>query len=119
MFEAHSQNFASAPRGFKLEIFRPAFGEDHRGTIGGAPLPRSNTSLGEARPLADVVGEGVQTCVPPTAAFDFAPSQHCRGFDSPVIVQQLLWIGNGGQNSILHNDQQDNLLVMLRGMVGL
>ena len=38
MFEADSQNFASAPsapRGFELKSFRPAFGGDHRGTLGG------------------------------------------------------------------------------------
>ena len=38
MFEADSQNFASAPsvpRGFTLQNFRPAFGGDHRGTLGG------------------------------------------------------------------------------------
>ena len=38
MFEADSQNFASAPsvpRGFKLQNFRPSFGGDHRGTEGG------------------------------------------------------------------------------------
>ena len=38
MFEADSQIFASAPaapRGFKLNNFRPAFGGDQRGTIGG------------------------------------------------------------------------------------
>ena len=53
MFEADSQNFASAPsapRGFKLK--RPSFGGDHRGALGGEvsqpnppppdPPPRSN-----------------------------------------------------------------------------
>ena len=38
MFEADSQNFALeplAPRGFKLKDFLPAFGRDHRGTLGG------------------------------------------------------------------------------------
>ena len=38
MFEADSQIFASAPsvpRGFTLQIFRPPFGGDHRGTLGG------------------------------------------------------------------------------------
>ena len=38
MFEAGSQNFASAPsvpRGFKLKNFRPSFGGDPRGTLGG------------------------------------------------------------------------------------
>ena len=38
MFEADSQNFASAPsvpRGFKFQNLWPAFGGDHRGTIGG------------------------------------------------------------------------------------
>ena len=42
MFEADSQNFAStpsAPRAFKLENFRPAFGGDHRGTQGGGKVP--------------------------------------------------------------------------------
>ena len=55
MFEADSQNFASAPsvpRGFRLQNFWPAFGGDHRGTPGGGgspanpPPPLSNTSLG-------------------------------------------------------------------------
>ena len=57
MFEADSQKCASAPlvpEGFKLTNFRPAFGGDHRGTLGGGgsqpdppPLPPpSNTSLG-------------------------------------------------------------------------
>ena len=58
MFEAGSQNFASAPsvpRGFKPQNFRPAFGRDHRGAEGEGgpsqppspsdPLPPSNTSL--------------------------------------------------------------------------
>ena len=38
MFEADSQNFASAPsvpRRFKLQNSWPAFGGDHRGTLGG------------------------------------------------------------------------------------
>ena len=38
MLEADSQNYASAPsvpRGFKRQNFRPAFGRDHRGTVGG------------------------------------------------------------------------------------
>ena len=38
MFEADSQSFASAPsvpRGFELHIFRPSFGGDLKGTIGG------------------------------------------------------------------------------------
>ena len=44
MPEADSQNFAlapSAPRGFKLKNFRPAFSGDHRGTQmgGGSPPP--------------------------------------------------------------------------------
>ena len=55
MFEADSQNFVSAPRGFKLKSFRPAFGGDHRRTIGGGgsqpnpsppPRPHTNTSPG-------------------------------------------------------------------------
>ena len=47
MFEADSQNFASAPsvpRGFELQNFRPAFGGGHRGTPGGGgsqPTPPS------------------------------------------------------------------------------
>ena len=51
MFEADSQNFASAPSapgGFKLEKFWPAFGGDHSRTLGGGgsqPNPPSNTSL--------------------------------------------------------------------------
>ena len=58
MFEADSQNFASAslaPGGLKLQNFRPAFGGDHRGTLKGGgsqpnpppspPFPSSNTSL--------------------------------------------------------------------------
>ena len=42
MFGADSQDFASAPsvpRGFTLQNLRPAFGGDHRGTLGGAPPP--------------------------------------------------------------------------------
>ena len=39
MFEADSQNFASVPRGFQLRNFRPAFGGDHRRTIGGGRVP--------------------------------------------------------------------------------
>ena len=38
MFEADCENFASAPsvpRGFNIENVRPAFGGDHRGTLGG------------------------------------------------------------------------------------
>ena len=35
MFEADSQHFASAPRGFLLKNFWPAFGGDHRETPGG------------------------------------------------------------------------------------
>ena len=46
MFEADSQNFAwapLAPRGFKLQNFRLAFGADHRGTGGGSqPNPPSD-----------------------------------------------------------------------------
>ena len=56
MFEADSQNFALAlSRGFKLKHFGPAFGGDHKGTLGGEgsqPKPPSdptsppyNTSL--------------------------------------------------------------------------
>ena len=57
LFEAASQNFASAPsasRGFTLQKFWPAFGGDHRRTLGGGGLPAkpppprlppSNTSL--------------------------------------------------------------------------
>ena len=61
MFEADIQTFASAPsvpRGFTLQNFRPAFGGDHRGTLGGGgsqpnppppfrppPSPPSNTFL--------------------------------------------------------------------------
>ena len=38
MFEADSQHFASVPRGFTLQKFRPAFGGDYRGTFrGGGP----------------------------------------------------------------------------------
>ena len=61
MFEADSQNFASAPsvpRGFELHNFRPAFGGDHRETQGGGCVPAkppsppfrpppSNTSLAQ------------------------------------------------------------------------
>ena len=53
MFEADSQNFASAPsvpRGFKLKDIWPTFGRDHRGTLGGggsqltpSPPPPSTT----------------------------------------------------------------------------
>ena len=42
MFEAGSQSFASAPsvpRGFTLQNFWPAFGGDHRGTLGGGGVP--------------------------------------------------------------------------------
>ena len=42
MFEADSQNFASAPlapRGFTLKDFRPAFGGDHRTLGGGGSQP--------------------------------------------------------------------------------
>ena len=42
MFEADSQNFASAPsvpRGFELTNFWPAFGGEHRGTLGGGGVP--------------------------------------------------------------------------------
>ena len=38
MFEAEGQNFAlvpSVPRAFTLQYFRPAFGGDHGGTLGG------------------------------------------------------------------------------------
>ena len=75
MFEADGQNFVLAPpvpRGFTLQNFRPAFGGDHRRTLGrwGAqptppppPLvqtppatlsPPSNTSLGFPPPLSVV-----------------------------------------------------------------
>ena len=56
MFEADSQNFASAPsvpRRFTLQNVRPLFGGDHRGTLGGGgvpakpPSPPSDTSLRE------------------------------------------------------------------------
>ena len=60
MFGTDSQNFASAPsapRGSKLQNFRPAFGGDHRALAGGGswptpppfrppPSPPSNSSLG-------------------------------------------------------------------------
>ena len=42
MFEADSQDFASAPsvpRGFTLQNSRPAFDGDHRGTLGGGGVP--------------------------------------------------------------------------------
>ena len=42
MFEADSQNFASAPsvpRGFRLQNARPPFGGDHRGTLGRGGVP--------------------------------------------------------------------------------
>ena len=49
MFEADSQNFASAasvPRGFTLQKFWPAVGGDHRGRgVPAKPLSPSNTSL--------------------------------------------------------------------------
>ena len=66
MFEADSQNFASAPsvpRGFTLQNFRPPFGGGHRGILGGGggpsqppppSPPPSNTSLGgQVRCLVD------------------------------------------------------------------
>ena len=54
MFEADSQNFASAPlapRGFTLQYYWPTFCGDYRGTMGGGgsppnPPPLSNTSPG-------------------------------------------------------------------------
>ena len=66
MFDADSQNFASAPlasRGVELKNFWPAFGGHHQGTLGGGwgpsqppPFPPpSNTSLGTGQ-------EGRETC---------------------------------------------------------
>ena len=70
MFEADSQNFASAPlapRGFRLKFFSPAFGEDCRGIRGPSqpppplqppPSPPSNTSLHPTPPSCGVPTRG-------------------------------------------------------------
>ena len=55
MFETDSQTFASAPlvpRGFTLKVFRPAFGGDHRGTLGGGGVPAKPPSPSLSFPTA-------------------------------------------------------------------
>ena len=71
MFEADSQNFASVPsvsRGFEPKKFRPAFGEDHRGsqpTPPPPPLAPFITSLpSPPRPIL----RAVTRATPPTRA---------------------------------------------------
>ena len=86
MFEADSQNFSSVPRGFTLKIFWPAFGGDHRGTLGGGrgpsqtPLPPPLQTpimgapwLGPPPPL--------QTPIPP---FQYIPARRGGGHGSPL-----------------------------------
>ena len=53
MFEAESQSFASAPsvpRGLKPKNFRPAFGGDHRGTLGGGGVPAKPPTSSASKP---------------------------------------------------------------------
>ena len=97
MFEADSQNFASAPsvpRGFTLQNSWLAFGGDHRGTLGGSqtntpsdpppppPSPPSNTSLCEPSCAARV------QCAPPPSPG--LPPAHIlcsgRGEDIPTQI---------------------------------
>ena len=71
MFEADSQNFASVPsvpRGFTLQNIWPAFGEDHRGTLGGGGVPAN----------------------PPPFRPPLPPLQiHCRGALRPHAAQRM------------------------------
>ena len=65
MFEADSQHFASAPsvpRGFKLQNFGPAFGGDHRGTLGRGGVPAKPPLQPPPPPSSKVAGSGCGWC---------------------------------------------------------
>ena len=112
MFEAGIQNFAaapSAPRRLKLDNLGPAFGGDHRGTLGGGgsqptPLPQtplpSNTS-----PAVPCVGARGAAGVP--ALFLRGPPGDAvraafgagYGQDAFWRFSFLVWYGGGGGGS--------------------
>ena len=78
MFEADSQTFASAPsvpRGFTLQKFWPAFGGDHRGTLGGVGGPSQTPP-----PLSDLPSPPSNTSLPPPPICENnAPVRTTRG----------------------------------------
>ena len=79
MLEADGQNFASAPsapRGFTLKNFRPAFGSDHRGSQGGG--------VSQPNPPSD----------PPSPPFYCIPPPSHRGLEEGQHVAQV-WVFKG------------------------
>ena len=97
MFEADSQNFASAhsvPRGFKLQNFRPAFSGDHRRRGGPAepPPPPPFRPPPPLPPLLLILPWGpLYRCAVGTAVRT-APPQHtpCRSHDTNLFYDSQI-----------------------------
>ena len=86
MLEADSQNFASAPsvpRGFKLQKFRPAFG-DHRG-----PWEEGGPSQTPLTPLSDPPPPSNASLPPPPPPGRWMPVRTCSSADACLSWQKV------------------------------